>query len=105
MGFVSSVDQGKGKVGRRQPDCLFPFSLTLRTRFISFAWVAALVFLSGLVTSFLTQSTITYKKDFVVNPAGIVAAPIAQSYPNPASDFDDFQVQGGTLSKAASKFL
>ncbi|VUC26724.1 unnamed protein product [Clonostachys rosea] len=75
----------------RGPWGSFLLLIKARGRFISFAWVAALVFLSGLVTSFLTQSTITYKKDLVVNPAGIVSAPIAQAYPNPASDFNDFQ--------------
>ncbi|CAH0028114.1 unnamed protein product [Clonostachys rhizophaga] len=62
----------------RGPWGSFLLLIKARGRFISFAWVAALVFLSGLFTTFLTQSTITYKKDC-------------------ASDFDDFQVQANQI--------
>ncbi|CAG9983269.1 unnamed protein product [Clonostachys byssicola] len=53
-----------------------------RGRFFYFTWVAAIVFLSGLITSFVTQSAISYQSTFAVTEKAVASAPILRSYPD-----------------------
>lgn len=48
---------------------------------MSLAILASFILVSGLITSFLTQSTITYESRSVLKHTEVPSAPFAQSFP------------------------
>uniref|UniRef100_A0A8H7N2X7 Uncharacterized protein n=1 Tax=Bionectria ochroleuca TaxID=29856 RepID=A0A8H7N2X7_BIOOC len=53
----------------------------MRGRFMSLAILASFILVSGLITSFLTQSTIAYESRSVLKHTEVPSAPFAQSFP------------------------
>ncbi|CAG9984881.1 unnamed protein product, partial [Clonostachys byssicola] len=58
-------------------------------RFITLGWLASLVMVSGLFTSFLTQSTIAYTNARALTTGS--SAPVARTYPVVSQDEQGFQ--------------